>query len=52
MTQTGEARNNGNTIQTNIEPLVDTGSLDLLSNTLDVPLQDTASYPKTCALLL
>jgi len=42
MTQTGEARNSGNIIQTNIEPLVDTGSLDLLSNTLDVPLQ----YPQ------
>jgi len=40
MTQTGEARNNGNVIQTDIELLVDTSSLDLLSNTLDdVPLQ-------------
>jgi len=38
MIQTGEARNNGNMIQTNIEPLVDMGSLDLLSDTLDCPL--------------
>jgi len=38
MIQTGEARNNGNVIQTNIEPLVDMGLLDLLSNTLDCPL--------------
>ena len=52
MTQIEKARNNGNTIRTNIEPLVDMGSLDLLSNTLDVPLQDTVSYPKTYALLL
>jgi len=38
MIQTGEAKNDGNTIWTDIEPLVDTGSLDLLSNTLDCPL--------------
>jgi len=38
MTQTKEVGNDGNTIQTNIEPLVDMGSLDLLSNTLDVLL--------------
>jgi len=38
MTQTEEARNNGNAIQTNIEPLVDIGSSELLSNTLDCPL--------------
>jgi len=38
MIQTGEARNDGNTIWTNIKPLVDTGSLDLLSDTLDCPL--------------
>jgi len=37
MIQTGEARNDGNTIQTDIEPLVDMGSLDLLSDTLDCP---------------
>jgi len=42
MTQTGEARNNGNMIWTDIEPLVDMGSLDLLSNTLDVPLYLTS----------
>jgi len=36
MTQTGEVRNNGNAIQTDIELLVDTSSPDLLSNTLDV----------------
>jgi len=39
MTQIGEAGNDGNMIRTNIEPLVDTGSSDLLSDTLDVPLQ-------------
>jgi len=38
MIQTEEAKNDGNTIWTNIEPLVDIGSLDLLSNTLDCPL--------------
>jgi len=38
MIQTEEARNDGNVIQTNIEPLVDMGSLDLLSNILDCPL--------------
>jgi len=38
MIQTGEVRNNENVIQTNIEPLVDMGSLDLLSNTLNCPL--------------
>ena len=38
MIQTEEARNNGNVIQTNIEPLVDMGSLDLLSDILDCPL--------------
>ena len=39
MTQTREVRNDRNIIQTDIESLVDTGSLDLLSDTLDVPLQ-------------
>jgi len=39
MTQTREVRNDKNTIQTDIELLVDTSSLDLLSNILDVPLQ-------------
>jgi len=39
MTQTGEIRNSGNAIQTDIELLVDTSSPDLLSDTLDdVPL--------------
>ena len=38
MTQTKKARNNGNMIQTDIEPLVDMGLLNLLSNTLDCPL--------------
>ena len=41
MIQTEEARNDGNTIRTDIEPLVDTGSSDLLSNTLDCPLTMT-----------
>jgi len=40
MIQTGEARNNGNAIQIDIELLVDTSSPDLLSITLDaIPLQ-------------
>jgi len=38
MTQTGEARNSGNVIRTDIEPLVNTGSSDLLSDTLDCSL--------------
>ena len=38
MIQTEAARNNGNTIQMDIELLVDTSSLDLLNDTLDVPL--------------
>jgi len=38
MIQTEEARNDGNAIQTDIELLVDISSLDLLSNTLDIPL--------------
>jgi len=38
MIQTRETRNNGNTIQMDIELLVDTSSPDLLSDTLDVPL--------------
>jgi len=42
MIQIGEARNDGNTIQTDIEPLVDTGSSDLLSDTLDCPFTVTS----------
>jgi len=41
MIQIGEARNDKNMIWTDIEPLVDTGSLDLLSDTLDCPLTTT-----------
>jgi len=38
MIQTGEARNDRNTIWTDIKPLVDMGLSDLLSDTLDCPL--------------
>ena len=46
MIQTGEARNDGNAIWTNIEPLVDMGSLDLLSIILDCPLTHNKIWVK------
>jgi len=52
MIQTGEARNNRNIIQIDIELLVDMSSPDLLSDTLDIPLhlQLSQTTPNTSQL--
>jgi len=53
MTQTEEARNSGNVIRTNMEPLVDMGLSNLLSNILDVPLYFlSAAFAFSCISLL